>query len=164
MKNISRIVYSLVAIVLVLQLGCASSELEREQRAQIRAQQPADSPQQIMERAALAFSNAPGLTPEQKIKLGAIYSQVYTEATTIRREMGQAKSLLFMKLANTNYKNKEILSLKNRIIRLDQRRLDLMFKALEDVQDVVGRGEDAERIYKHFEDYEIPQRQNYSAE
>ncbi|MGZ3725926.1 MAG: hypothetical protein ACXWQQ_08995 [Pseudobdellovibrio sp.] len=156
MKNISIIAYSVATLVLILQVGCASSELEREQRKEIRAQQPADTPQEIMERASLAFANAPGLTPDQKVKLGAIYSQVYTDATAIRREIGQAKSLLFSKLASVDYTDKEISSLKNRIVKLDQRRLDLMFKALDDVQEVVGHGEAAEKIYKHFEDYEIP--------
>ena len=166
MKNISIVIYTLATLMLMLQVGCATSDLEREQKAQIRSQAPADSPQQIMDRAAMAFSNAPGLTVEQKAKLGTIYSQVYTEAMSIRREMGQAKSLLFMKLATTDYKNSEIISLKKRIVKLDQRRLDVMFKALEDVQNVVGHGADAKELYKHFEDFEIPAavRQKYEVE
>lgn len=162
MKNKSIMLYTSVAMALVVLLGCASAELEREQRQQIRAQPPADSPQEIMQRASAAFSNAPGLTPEQKTKLSAVYSQVYADAMEIRREMGQAKSLLFSKLASVNYKNKEIVNLKNRIVKLDQRRLDLMFNALGDVQKIVGTGDAAEKIYKHFEDHEVP-RTRYDA-
>jgi hypothetical protein len=164
MKNRSILLYPVAVLLMTFQVGCASSEQERDQRSQIRAQQPADSPQAIMERAGFAFTNAPGLTEEQKMRLGAIYSRVYTDASVIRREMGQAKSLLFMKLASADYNSKEISSLKNRIVKLDQRRLDLMFKALDDVQKIVGRGEAAEKIYKHFQDYEIPRKQDTASE
>lgn len=160
LKNVSIGFYVIGTLAFVAQVGCATSDLDREQRAQIKAQQPADSPEQIMERASLAFSNAPGLTPDQKAKLSGVYSRVYVESSAIRRELGQAKSLLFMTIAKIDYTDREVVNLKNRIVKLDQRRLNIMFKALEDVQKIVGRGVEAEKIFKHFEDHEMPRYKN----
>lgn len=150
---------NLLPLALFIALSsCASQKaLSPEQiNQEVAAQAPADSPDQIMDRAAAAFSNAPGLTPEQKIKLQTIYARVYTNSMRIRRELGQSKSLLFMTLAKVDYKSSEITSLKKKIVGLDQERMTLMFNALDDVQKVIGKGIEAEKIYKHFEDYEIP--------
>ncbi|MBY0555446.1 hypothetical protein K2P97_13015 [bacterium] len=138
--------------------ACSSTKKEREQELalQVKMQEPADTPDQIMHRAAIAFSNADGLTAQQKWMLSDIYSRVYTESMRIRREMGQSKSLLFMTLAKVDYKSSEIDALKKKIVELDQKRLKLMFDALDDVQRIVGKGIEAEKIYKHFQDYEMP--------
>ncbi|MFZ3229335.1 MAG: hypothetical protein WA160_03945 [Pseudobdellovibrio sp.] len=149
-------------LLLAINLAACSSAKKNEDATlakQTQTQAPADTPDQIMERAALAFSNAEGLTPEQKTKLSAIYTRVYTESKKIRRDMGQSKSLLFMTLAKVDYKEKEIAQLKKQIIALDQKRLAIMFTALDDVQNVVGKGIEAEKIYKHFEYYENPNHQ-----
>ena len=149
----------LTVLSLLLSLSSCVSATKNESTAmeiQMKAQAPADSPDQIMARAALAFSNAEGLTAEQKLKLNAIYTRVYIESMRIRREIGQGKSLLFMTLAKVNYKDSDIKNIKTKIVGLDQERLNLMFGALDDVQSVVGRGVQAEKIYKHFQDYEIP--------
>lgn len=148
-------------ISLLLLAGCTSEtkrQEEREREARIQMQAPADTPQDIVRRAALAFSNAPGLNQEQKVRLGEIYARVYIDAVRIRRDIGKTKSLLFSTLAKADYKSTEITELKNRIVELDHERLVLMFKALEDVQQVVGKGIEAEKIYKHFQDYEVPGR------
>ncbi len=141
--------------------GCTSAKVrseERERQMQIQMQEPADNGDQLMRRAAMAFSNSPGLNPEQKLRLNEIYTKVYIAASRIRREMGKTKSLLFMTLAKVDYRSAEITDLKSRIVSLDQERLTLMFKALDDVQAVVGKGIEAEKIYRHLEYYEVPGR------
>lgn len=146
--------------VAVSALGCSTPQKSEDEKltAKIKEQAPADSPQQIAMRAAEAFSNAPGLTAEQKLKLHAIYTRVYSESMTIRRDIGQSKSLLFMTVANADYKSADVTKLKQKIVALDQRRLKLMFDALEEVQGVIGKGIEAEKIYKHLHDFEVPTR------
>ena len=127
----------------------------------IKSQEPADTPQHIAMRAAEAFSGAPGLSAEQKMKLHAVYTRVYSEATQIRRDIGQSKSLLFMMLANSDYKSADITRLKKKIVELDQKRLTLMFDALNDVQKIVGKGIEAEKIYKHLHENEFPKKYEF---
>jgi hypothetical protein len=135
------------------------TELEK----QVTAQPAADTPEQIAQRAAESFSSAPGLSAEQKQKLMGIYSSTYAEAMAIRSEIGKSKSLLFKLIASTKYKSGDVSQLKKKITALDQKRLALMFQALEDVQKVVGYGADKEEIYKHLRDFEFPQHGRESA-
>ncbi len=157
MKNILMKLSLLTALAFLISCTTAkkpdaeTSTMDRE----IKYQTPADTPDQIMERAAYAFSNAPGLSAEQKLKLRAIYTRVYADSMRIRRDIGQSKSLLFMTLAKVDYKESEISKLKDKIVKLDMERLDIMFKALDDVRSVVGKGIEAEKIYKHLQDFEI---------
>ena len=152
--------YVVILMSILVISGCVSAKKTEDETltAQIKEQAPADSPQQIAMRAAEAFSNAPGLSAEQKLKLHAIYTRVYSESMEIRRDIGQSKSLLFMTVANKDYKSVDVTKLKDKIVKLDQRRLKIMFDALEDVQKVVGKGIEAEKIYKHLRDFEVPTR------
>jgi len=152
-----------VLILTFVLTACMTSQSKKEDEklsAAIQAQTPANTPEQIMQRASDAFANAEGLSPEQKIKLGTLYSRVYTEGMAIRREIGQSKSLLFSTLAKNNYKNSEIKKLKNRITELNQKHLMIMFDALDEVQNIIGPNQNAEKIYKHIEKYEMPFRVN----
>lgn len=152
--------YVVILMSTLVVSSCMSSQKAEDETltAQIKEQAPADSPQQIAMRAAEAFSNAPGLTAEQKLKLHALYTRVYSESMAIRRDIGQSKSLLFMTVANKDYKSVDVTKLKEKIVKLDQRRLKIMFDALEDVQKIVGKGIEAEKIYKHLHDFEVPSR------
>ena len=127
---------------------------EQTQAEQIKKQVPADTPQEIAQRAASIFANAPDLTEQQKNKLNEIYTNVYDEAMLIRRDIGQTKSLMYMTLVKSDFRSTEIDSLKKKIVALDKKRLDLMFKALEDVQKIVGRGIDKENTYKQLGSFE----------
>jgi hypothetical protein len=109
----------------------------------------------------MVFSDAEGLEPHQKAKLSEIYSNVYQQSMSIRREIGKSKSLLFATLASDNYKAIDVENLKTKIVDLDQQRLNIMFKALDDVQAVVGTGIGKSHIYKHFQEHEYPQHVPY---
>jgi len=139
-------------------IACSSgpTKTENDLDRKVTAQAQADSPEQIRDRAAEMFTNSPGLTVEQKAKLTVIYQRTYGEAMTIRKEIGQNKSMLFELIATKNFKSKEVNTLKKRLVDLDHKRLEVMFQALEDVQNVVGTGKGSEEIYKHLRDYEIP--------
>jgi hypothetical protein len=147
-------------MLVLISFSCTSKQKteDRELQAEIHAQASADTPEEIAKRASESFSTAQGLSSEQKLKLEKIYSFVYADSMRIRRELGQSKSLLFSTLSKVDYKQKEITNLKKKIVALDQERLNIMFKALEDVQKIVGKGIESEKIYKKILDYDMPDR------
>lgn len=151
--NYKKILIILMAFVALQSCSTKTTKEERQQEVQIRKQEPADTPQEIAERAAAIFANAPDLTEQQKQQLDTIYRNVYDEAMIIRRDIGQTKSLMYMTLVRADYKSTEIENLKKKIVALDKKRLDLMFDALEDVQKVVGRGIDKEKTYKQLSSF-----------
>lgn len=138
--------------------GCAtkSKQCESDLDRTVKLENPANNPSAIGQRAAEVFASAPGLTDEQKQKLLAIYSRTYIEASEIRIKMGKGKSLLFKLVASVNYKSKDVEDLKNKIVSWDKKRLDIMFKALADVQAVVGYGHGKEELYEHLRNYQTP--------
>lgn len=154
LKNVMLVVGSLFCL---LQLGCASQATSSDKALdrQIEKQPEANNPQEILKRAAAAFSHAPGLSNDQKDKLADVYVKTYFEAMEIRKEIGKSKSLLFERVADSETDSRELEKLKQKIVDLDQRRLTVMFKALADVQAIVGYGADKKEIYKHLRDFEM---------
>ena len=156
--------YFLTALTALALTACSSEAKKTDLDKQVAQEKPADSPQEIAKRAAESFSNAPGLTADQKMKLRDVYAKTYAEAAEIRREIGQSKSLLFKTLAKNDYKSKEIEQLKNKIVDLDKKRLSIMFQSMEDVQKIIGYGKDREEIYQHLRDCEFPSNYRISHE
>lgn len=148
----NKLALSLMALAFI---GCASQPKATPVDEKVKAERPADNPEQIVSRAAETFASAPGLNLEQKQKLATIYTKVYAESMAIRTEIGQSKSLLFKMLATQNFKSSELNQLKNKITALDQKRLNIMFTALDDVQKVVGYGPEKEEIYRRLRDYDF---------
>lgn len=150
MKKLTITFITLVAALSTMR--CSTYRMNEEVQAQnIKAQPLADTPEDITMRAAEIFSGSPNLTSEQKDKIHTIYTNVYDESMTIRREIGQSKSLLYETLVKPDYKSTEINSLKRRIVGLDKKRLDIMYKALDDVQKIIAQGAtDKERMYKQL--------------
>lgn len=102
-----------------------------------------------------AFINSPDLTAAQKEQLKAIYGRTFAQARVYQAELAEMKTKLFQTLASRDYKSKDITNMKKEITKLDQKRLDLMFGALSEVQGIVGYGADKEKIYKHLRDYDL---------
>jgi PBP1b-binding outer membrane lipoprotein LpoB len=151
---------ALLAVLALFVSACTTEQKKAEMDQTVKAQPTANSPEQIAQRAAESFANAPGLTADQKQKLMGIYAKTYGEATAIRTELGQSKSLLFKLVADSKTKSSEVNLLKKKITNLDQKRLALMFQALDEVQAVVGYGSDRDEIYKHLRDFEYPHPDN----
>lgn len=150
-------------IALALGLGCSTAPTtETTPLAEKIANEPAPQGRgEIANRGAHAFLTSPSLTAEQKEKLLAIHGRVYEEVTAINTDLGKTKSLLFKTVSAADYDSKELRDLRERIVRLDRKRLDVMFKALEDVQEIVGYGKGTEDFYKDY-DFSSPRREDIS--
>lgn len=137
---------ALIVWVFAGALGCANCNKKTETKV--------SRPGEIMMKASEVFSNAPGLTVDQKHKLAEVYRKVFADAMQVRKEIFENKSELFTAVAQVDYNSKQVDRLKAKIVELDQKRLVLMFKALADVQAIVGYGKDKEEIYRHLREYE----------
>lgn len=145
---------SMVAVVVVaaLQFACSSTPTQEETNvdARVSDQRPADMPGELAVRGYEAFVNSTSFTPEQKEKLVTIHTKTYEQASLLRDEISKTKSALFKTLATPNYSAKEVSILKKKIEKLDQKRLATMFKAIDDVEKVIGRSQESEKVYQRF--------------
>lgn len=137
--------------------ACASMQSKNETLDQRISSEPrADTPEEIAQRSADTFANAPGLTAEQRQKLNKLYLRTYADAWAIRKEIGQMKSLLFKEASQKKFKSGDITELTQRIVDADQRRLNIMFRALEEMQQIVGYGSDKKELYEYLRNYDTP--------
>jgi hypothetical protein len=94
---------------------------------------------------------SPGLSSVEKEKLQGIYEKSFSQAAKIRQQVGKNKAALFDALTDENAKKGEVNALKRRIIDLERKHVDLMFKSLEDVASIVGKNPQAMNHYReHF--------------
>ncbi|MGE5086137.1 MAG: hypothetical protein ACM3MG_07520 [Bacillota bacterium] len=137
--------------------ACASTQNQNASLDQrISAEPRADTPEEIAQRAADTFANAPGLTTDQRQKLNKLYLKTYAEAREIRKEIGQMKSLLFREASQKKFKSGDINELTQKIVAADQRRLNIMFRSLEEMQQIVGYGADKKDLYEYLRNYDMP--------
>jgi hypothetical protein len=145
---------SLLTLSVVLGLtGCSHMQAKEMHHSHNHVQTP-PSESASGSITAESFINSPDLSPGQKAQLKSIYGRVFAQSRMYRAELVEAKSKMFQTLATRDYKSNEISKLKKEIISIDQKRLDLMFGALAEVQGVVGYGEDKEKIYRQLRDYD----------
>ncbi|MEK2646210.1 hypothetical protein [Bdellovibrio sp. BCCA] len=145
------------AVILLLCSGCASTETKQSSLDQrIHAEPQANTPEEIASRAAEVFSSAPGLTAEQRKKLNSLYLKTYADSRQIRNEIGQMKSLLFKEAAMKKFNSKDMTELTQKIVAADQRRLNVMFSAFQEMQNIVGYGSDKKEIYERLREYDYP--------
>lgn len=138
-----------MAAVVLISFGCSHHD-KMKQHHQTHSGQPSAI-------TADAFANSKDLTTQQKSELKAIYGRTFSQSRAYRAELADKKSQLFETLSSRDYKSKDISKLKTEIIEIDQKRLNLMFAALAEVQGIVGYGKDKENIYKQLRDYDMSQ-------
>lgn len=90
------------------------------------------------------------------LNIGCAHQKPSVRNEVITQPSSENKTQLFETLATHDYQSSEINALKNKIVILDQKRLELMFGALNEVQQIVGRGQDKEKIYRDLRNYDRP--------
>jgi len=133
-----------ISILLLSVLGlvsCASEDKATtvEMDKKVAAQPVITDRAGMASTAHAAFKNAPGLTDAQKIKLDEVLTSTFIEAAKLRAEFGKTKGALFEALVSPTGTKKEVNVLKKRLVSLDQKRLDIMLKALEDTEKIIGK-------------------------
>ena len=150
LKSFVTLVVATLTLISCENVAKKNQQEQLEQQKMVRDMPTVETPEDIVMQAASIFEGSPDLSDEQKNQLHDIYTGVYDESMAIRREIGDNKTLLYMTLVKKDYKSSEINKLTKKIVALDKKRLNIMFKALKDVQKIVGRGAAKESLYKQL--------------
>lgn len=143
----------LITLSLISIIGCSHTQVVDKQHTQNQIKETGEeNPHSSI--SPDSFINSPDLSPGQKAQLKSIYGRVFAQSRMYKADLIEAKSKMFQLLSSKDYKSYEVSKLKKEIIEIDQKRLDLMFGALAEVQGVVGYGEDKEKIYRQLRDYD----------
>ncbi len=107
-----------------------------------------------MARGFDTWAGSTNIDIDQKSKLWTLHSSTAREAFRIRDEITKAKSAMFKELAAGGEDKAMINGLKTKIVKLDQERMDIMFKALDSVQRILGNGRESKEYYLYLEELE----------
>lgn len=97
-----------------------------------------------------AFMKAPGLTEAQKIKLSDVMKTTFSDAQKIKIEIANQKIDLFDAITNPTAKDTDVQNIKKKIADLDQKRLALMFKSLDEVQKIIGKNPETGKYLRNI--------------
>jgi len=103
-----------------------------------------------------AFMKAPGLTSDQREKLSQILNSTMNQAGKIRMEIAAQKIDFFAALTEGNSNPAKIKQIKKKIMDLDSERLNIMFKAMDEVQKVLGKNPEAGKYLRDLMREHLP--------
>ncbi len=152
---LKRLEMTLGVLFLLANLSCATASHEKSEESKvdekISQQHPSAEPGEMAIQGALTFSDMPGITEQQKLDLLKLNKETADEAHSLGMQIRQAKMTLFQTLSTPNYKKSEVAILKKKIVKLDKKRLDVMFHTLDKVEKIIGKSDvNKEKLYEHI--------------
>lgn len=132
--------------------SCSVTEKRVETR--VSKETPTHGAGELMVRGFEAWAGSSNIDIDQKSKLWTIHSSTGREAFRIRAEITKTKTALFKELAAGGQDPAMIDGLKKKIVKLDQERLDVMFKALDSVEKTLGTSDKGRDYYLYLEELE----------
>ncbi len=130
-------------------IGCATTA-DKNVEAKAQAQVGTETPTHAAAAGRMAILKSSALTEEQKEKFTQIMDKAQLNTMTIREEQGQLKAALFKDLASGNFNHKEVATYKSKLQTLEKRKLDLMFKSLDEVRSVLGKNQLDPEVMEHL--------------
>lgn len=132
-------------------VACAS-QAEKNVDQKLTQVTPAASPQAIQSSVADSIESTPGLTVEQKSKLRSLSTSTRSQIGEIRNESMKVQSLLLHEVFSEKSKASEIRVLKRKMKDLENKRLAVIFKSVDEARAILGKSstESSQRIIHEF--------------
>lgn len=127
----------IIIISALLLVSCATStqkEIERESR-----QMPVIHGKTDMMNKMHQAINHSKLSFEQKKGFSKIHHRVFKQSARLNSDIRKMKVLLFRSLTSDNYNESKVYRLKKQVKKLYEEKIDVMFDAFEEVQEVLGK-------------------------
>lgn len=152
MKKSNVVLGALLSVSALFLGGCNTTDEKVEQRT--AKETPTRDMGELTTRGFETWAGSANIDIDQKSKLWTIHSATARDAFRIRGEISKAKTALFKELADGGRDMKMIDGLKKKIVKLDQERLDLMFKSLDSVEKVLGTSDQGRDYYRYLDELE----------
>lgn len=146
---------TMFAVAAMTVLAACASKRNQQMEAKMEQQPSLQTPAQIEAAAQADLASIPNLSDEQRTKLQQIQNHAKIEAARIKTELGQARSLLFKTVSDPNSKRSEINWAKNKIVKLERQRVDLMLNSVDQVEKVIGRKPSNQEMLERYFDEDI---------
>lgn len=128
---------STLALPLTLQ-GCAQTAVQKRVDTEVAQENTVNTRSELRAEADQTIKTAPGLTDEQRTRLLALRTATSAQSDELRLQSLKLRSVLIKDLITTNYDQDEVALIKKRMRDVEDQRLSLVFKAVEDANVILG--------------------------
>jgi hypothetical protein len=128
----------LISSIPILQ-GCAHSALEKHVDQEVTQESAVKNNADLRAEADQLIETAPGLSADQRARLSALRNTTRAQTDEMWAQSLKLRSVLIKDLITTNYNEDEVELIKQRIRNLEDKRLSLMFSAVERANTILGR-------------------------
>jgi hypothetical protein len=144
----------LVGSFLFSTFGCAGKSVQRQKEIQTEVQvQPVrEMHGGVAAKGIEAILTSKTLTDDQKKKLLEVHEKMSKEIFEIQDETSQLKGVLFETLTTKPYDRPKVKALRKKLVVLNDKKMDKMFRALDKVQVILGENGDdrVQDFYRPF--------------
>ncbi len=156
--------FSLLKKILVVSFtlafqSCGTSSSQRSVDEKLAAEPAVTSQNDSIKRSDAVIDSAPGLTEKQRNELNIIRESTRVQAASLEQQALKLRQILIKELVATDYNSKnasEVRTIKYKLSKLQNERLNLTFEAIEKAQKVLGHeAKNNQTMMHHLFDREI---------
>ena len=126
----------LILTVLALQ-GCAHKAAEKRVDDKLAVESVKDSGE-IRAEVSKMIGSAPGLSLDQRKQLMDLHVATMTEMSSLREQSAKLRGVLVDEVITENYDADVVVIIKNRLRKVEDRRLTLLFNTVEKANHILG--------------------------
>jgi hypothetical protein len=121
--------------------ACASMDMNKQLNEKISKESSIKSRKDLDAKATGLMANAPGLSGQQRQRMNAIKAQLNSKLKDLNEESLKLRSLLLQDVIASGDRTQEVNAVKNRLRANSTARIDAIFNAVDQANDVLGRNE-----------------------
>jgi hypothetical protein len=149
MKNISWCV-GLAALSLTVLNACSNTEANRKLDEKLNAEPAPASSEALRNEARTMIESSKTLSQEEKTKLLALGDSVRADTQVTRDESLKLRALLIKEITAEPYNANEVNLIKKRLKANSDKRLEVIYKAVESANQILGHNEEKQKIMGAF--------------
>jgi hypothetical protein len=119
--------------------GCASSAQNRALDQKVAQEQDVTSNRALEKKQNEILAHVSNLNEDQRAKLGALRDSLHNKLAAIQAESVKLRAVLIREMLSEKPSSKEVSALKNRLKKLSDERLDTIFDAANQTNEIIGR-------------------------
>jgi hypothetical protein len=137
MKNLFKL--SALSFAILTLASCAGGQTRKDVDQKLAGEQPIANTTEMNKDSRATIQNSPTLTDDQKTKLLSIQAATAESLKNSREELFKLHELLVQEVTSKNYSDDRVNDVKKRLRKLVNARVDTLFKAIDQANDVLGR-------------------------
>lgn len=137
MKNWTKL--GTVACLAVLLNGCAHARLERQIDNKVAQEDGVKTHADLVSEGAELIKTAQGLTSDQRQRLTKLKVDTEGQLDPLRNQSLKLRAVLIQDLLSSPYNEDEVELIKERLSSIEDRRLNIMFSAVTQANQILGR-------------------------